>query len=601
MTSYVASAAVALVCGVAVAEGGQTNMNPVDYVIANPATPGAAVRNFRGEFFEFYGNVKTTRYSEVHWSSSTVQLPKEIVARFDGKVMAITGIETDIVRKVANGSDERVPCWEQYNHHYSNWMHGKSAFLLKEPQELLSHAPMHHMASDSQSVSEPTWGFADALGSGIPRVQVFSEGNGNEHQGSYKGYARGFAQLIESPVTFMEGPMLINTNKRLTNDTSPGHINNQLLPRYSLAPPSAGYSGIAECPCTSRKPKILDAYLNQSSGACAFAVESPQECVAAWKKVGGQVVSVVEVHSDEAPSGCHYNSDALAFTADASSTGSLIFNYNNGASCDHQTCICRDPKSKSGTINGARFHSPCAPYPTSDLIKTNNSICDIRAYNGGLRCCTGGSLLLDVDQEVPAPTDSFFMKYRFYFEEYTTQQNTFRVWWSTEARNNEYDVPKSSANCLDPTTPKEDCEHTIRSVFHGVDMLGLSGCMMQGDINSCGNVTRIKDEDAGLFQLTYAGAHCHAPACTSMELWNEDTKELLCEVKAVFGTEAQCEMKLPPCVWGSAAEGLKLAPILHLNSNLTVVKRANNTNGHWGTMALWQMRAAYVGKSAVLV
>merc|ERR1719460_1113633 len=106
---------------------------------------------------------------------------------------------------------------------------------------------MHRLASDSQAVSQPSWDLAPGI-SGMPRVQSFSEGNGNEHQGSFKGFAKGFAQLIESPVALFEGPMIINTNKRLTDDSSPGHINNKLLPRYSLAPADAGYSGIAECP-----------------------------------------------------------------------------------------------------------------------------------------------------------------------------------------------------------------------------------------------------------------------------------------------------------------------------------------------------------------
>eukprot|EP00427_Karlodinium_veneficum_P001744 CAMPEP_0169154400 /NCGR_PEP_ID=MMETSP1015-20121227/52689_1 /TAXON_ID=342587 /ORGANISM="Karlodinium micrum, Strain CCMP2283" /LENGTH=104 /DNA_ID=CAMNT_0009224583 /DNA_START=1 /DNA_END=312 /DNA_ORIENTATION=+ len=103
----------------------------------------------------------------------------------------------------------------------------------------------------------------------------------------------------------MESPMIINTNKRLTNDTSPGYVNHELLPRNSLAPPNAGYSGLVECPCTSRKPKILDSYNNQTSGFCVSAVESPDECVAAWKKVGGNVSLVVaEIHSEEMPPGC---------------------------------------------------------------------------------------------------------------------------------------------------------------------------------------------------------------------------------------------------------------------------------------------------------
>jgi hypothetical protein len=31
-----------------------------------------------------------------------------------------------------------------------------------------------------------------------------------------------------------------------------------------------------------------------------------------------------------------------------------------------------------------------------------------------------------------------YRKYRFYFEDYTNQHDAFRVWWSTEATNNEY-------------------------------------------------------------------------------------------------------------------------------------------------------------------
>merc|ERR1711972_1137086 len=170
------------------------------------------------------------------------------------------------------------------------------------------------------------------------------------------------------------------------------------------------------------------------------------------------------------------------------------------------------------------------------------------------------------------------MKYRFYFEEYSTQANTFRVWWSTEATNNEYDVPQSSADCLDPKTPERDCEHVIHSKFHGVDLLSTgSGCMEHNDPNMCGNMTRIRDEDGGKFQLIYAGPHCHAPACKSMELWNDDTGELLCNVTADFYGDAECVLGLPPCLWGSAEDGLNPPPVLHLNSNLSIVKRANNT------------------------
>jgi hypothetical protein len=35
-------------------------------------------------------------------------------------------------------------------------------------------------------------------------------------------------------------------------------------------------------------------------------------------------------------------------------------------------------------------------------------------------------------------------------------------------------------------------------------------------------------------------------------------------------------------------------PLIHLTSNLTTIKRGNATNGHWGVMALWQARGAYL-------
>ena len=174
------------------------------------------------------------------------------------------------------------------------------------------------------------------------------------------------------------------------------------------------------------------------------------------------------------------------------------------------------------------------------------------------------------------------------------------MWWSTEAYNNEYDVPKSSADCLDPATPPELCTHVIRSNFTGKQMFG--SCMVGGDPAACGDVDKIRDEAGGWFQMTYAAFHCHAPGCISGELWNMDTGELICRNVAEYGAglapsdEKGYVVGIPPCVWGSAADGLQAPPRIHLDSNLTTIKRANSTNGHWGVMALWQARAAYLPK-----
>jgi hypothetical protein len=235
------------------------------------------------------------------------------------------------------------------------------------------------------------------------------------------------------------------------------------------------------------------------------------------------------------------------------------------------------------------------------LLTTNNGICNVSAYEGGLMCCGGGTFLLDADQQVPKPVDTWQLKYRFYFEEYRNQSNAYRVWWSTEATNNEYNVPKSTADCLDPATNASLCRHVIRSQFKGRDMLSRgSGCMVSGDPAACIDPNVIAARDNGVFNLVYAAAHCHAPACMALELWDDDRSELICRNEAKIGTNNSQHMNeegfvvgIPPCVWGAAEDGLLPPPRIHLDSNLTTIKYANSTNGHWGVMALWQMRAAY--------
>eukprot|EP00812_Abedinium_dasypus_P000841 NODE_109_length_2084_cov_290.840315.p1 GENE.NODE_109_length_2084_cov_290.840315~~NODE_109_length_2084_cov_290.840315.p1 ORF type:complete len:681 (+),score=169.76 NODE_109_length_2084_cov_290.840315:29-2044(+) len=664
--------------------------------------------------------------------------------------MAITGNEANIIRRHPNGTEESLPCTEKYNHHYTDWMHGKDAVLVELPREATCMWGEHAPTMDVGHMQLPRWRLTQD-GSTIPKVQTISEGNGNEARGAFKGYARGFAQLIASPTYYLSVPMIINTNKKLTNDTSPGPINHELLPRNSLAPPDALYSGIDECPCTTRTTKILDSYVATSHGHCEHVIETPEECEAAARILGLTPVTPRNVsRNGTLPAGCSAISTngtwKLLFNFDVSSSsqcgagaprepravgsasalpgvvvqldiglqGKVRITLRSNATTvwfgvgfnatrmydrpyaiivlpgsagvqerklgDHQqgielegsvevvsdttvdgervvvlerklqgrtedyfsfnpsatsipfisalgcgptfahhcskggaditlaqwnatTCLCRDKDGNAGSIDGVRFNPQvCAPYPTSDLWTTHNGICDIKTYGGGLLCCKSHTILLDADQEVPDATDEYQLKYRFYYEDYTNQQNTFRLWWSTEAWNNEYDIPKSKANCLDPATPVEQCEHRIRSEFHGVDVLSMgNGCAEQGDPNTCGNVTKIREEDGGKFLLIYAAPHCHAPACKALELWNNDTGELICRSEPVYGTgmgamdEDGYIIGIPPCVWGSKEEGLAPPPVLSLDSNLTVLKIANNTYGHWGVMALWQMRGAYLG------
>lgn len=102
--------------------------------------------------------------------------------------------------------------------------------------------------------------------------------------------------------------------------------------------------------------------------------------------------------------------------------------------------------------------------------------------------------------------------------------------------NNEYDVPQSTAECSNGATDPAKCVHRIQSWFQGKDFLSKgSGCMVGGDPNACMDPKRVAARDRGYFKLMYAAAHCHAPSCQSMELWDLDKKKLLCRNDARIG------------------------------------------------------------------
>ena len=107
--------------------------------------------------------------------------------------------------------------------------------------------------------------------------------------------------------------------------------------------------------------------------------------------------------------------------------------------------------------------------------------------------------------------------------------------------------------------------------------------------------------DGGV-ELVYAGPHCHAPSCLGMELYNDDSGEVLCSMKPIYGTgdpEDKFDEKgyaaLPPCLWGDGAGDdedavLPQRPFLSFGTNLRSVAKQNSTFGHFGQMASWQMR-----------
>ena len=115
-----------------------SNMNGL-YTISNPNT--AATNEFNSDYNSFsdveyfevgssyfvfffictqvYSPPISTKYSEVYWTMmDPVPMEKDLVARFQGKTMAIVGYESDQVIVTEGQPDVSVPITHAYNHHF---------------------------------------------------------------------------------------------------------------------------------------------------------------------------------------------------------------------------------------------------------------------------------------------------------------------------------------------------------------------------------------------------------------------------------------------------------------------------------------------------
>eukprot|EP00088_Acartia_fossae_P063657 TRINITY_DN7775_c0_g3_i4.p1 TRINITY_DN7775_c0_g3~~TRINITY_DN7775_c0_g3_i4.p1 ORF type:complete len:732 (-),score=82.04 TRINITY_DN7775_c0_g3_i4:96-2048(-) len=334
---------------------------------------------------------------------------------------------------------------------------------------------------------------------------------------------------------------------------------------------------------------------------------------------GSQIKTSVKIKSNKAADGVrtvvlerdmtgatsdHFNFDFklesidMIFASGSESTYSYHGTTRSGGtlhmmSVESPTCICYE--GVSGSINNIPFSKSCLPPPKGDLLKDRNPTCWVDTYQGGLHCCHHEVVLLDKDQEQPEEEMTYHMKFRFWFQEYKEEngiqshQNLIRFFWVTEAMSGEYDIPK-----CDEQTADENCVYEITSNFTVRDM--MQDCDVRKNPSCWGNTT-----DFDGINIIYAAGHCHAPSCLIMELYNADTNELLCRHDPVYGKSHEVFDELgfiaiPPCLFGPEDQGLTPPTFLSYDTNLFSRKVNNNTNAHYGEMALWQMRGVLAKK-----
>lgn len=294
-----------------------------------------------------------------------------VVFLFQGRVMAITGYEQDQVMVtpeneagVSPDLDVSVPINWAYNHHYLMWMTGKHSKMVEvtdvDPEDTSAHGlPRKWEAVDNPNGSRHQhWN--------VPTSQYFAEGNGGESRKSFHGYPDGYAQLIYSPDQWHIMPMQIDTRNRncgvkpkdiytCTNNEHPGPEPRQA--RFGRGTPEeeSVYSGLIECPCTSRfggdaliygettKTKIVNHRLEVSSTRNGQSdVSNPVDCFNAVAQLSINVDenATVFLPSNDEPQGCSVKANA---------NGKLAATFSKFKSSKR----CSPSLNKSGTVN---FH-----------------------------------------------------------------------------------------------------------------------------------------------------------------------------------------------------------------------------------------------------
>jgi len=308
------------------------NKGGVPYAISNPpgstkdwvGTPGAYSTNFntnmkgKVEHFDVYGEVHT-KYSQVYWTrNSPINLPPDLVARFAGKVMAITGYEVDQVTHSGpqpnsttvgdtlggfscypdcSATDKSIPIYHAYNHHYFGWLTGSDSQVYDLDKK-----------SEIKYPNPSTTGIRDLPNThGFPTNIVFKENPGGEFRKSYHGYPSGTAQLLHSPTQWLVEPMQIDTHNRDYDINDPVGYKPSFMPKTDqneMTDLAGSLSPLIECPCSDRITKrTVSSPTILTSGKCQTPLTSEVACSAAIASIG-KVSSSSTVSDTSKPAGC---------------------------------------------------------------------------------------------------------------------------------------------------------------------------------------------------------------------------------------------------------------------------------------------------------
>jgi len=251
-----------------------------------------------------------------------------------------------------------------------------------------------------------------------------------------------------------------------------------------------------------------------------------------------------------------------------------------------------------GSVTTAGYQRSCADEPRGDMLRhgdgtganVSNAACGGgENYHGGTACCAHQNFLTDLEQadQIPAQIDVYFLKWRYYFQEY---------------------IPKTSKA---PASHKH-LHHWVFLIDADVNDYEEDNYPDKYGTPSIGRISAhittaemgLEDTIPGFKRIVplMMSPHCHAPSCIREELWNADTNEIICNVTAAYGDLAYGPltgvfneanyMAIPPCLFGYQ-DGLLQPLSIKPGTKLTAYKYFNNTYRHLGQMAQWTGLVVY--------
>eukprot|EP01084_Bolivina_argentea_P167243 290290_1 len=279
-------------------------------------------------------------------------------------------------------------------------------------------------------------------------------------------------------------------------------------------------------------------------------------------------------------------------------------------------CVCQSNIQSFITYMNSEtnvFSINCVDEPRSDMLRKGdgtqrygiqNAACDVNTYHGGLRCCKHKFMLTDKEQESeirPNTTDKYFLKWRYYFQEYIPSNNNDQnashkhlhhwVFLIDDAVNDYEEDNLQSEYGINITVGVIKANLTIRDI--GLEDIGKNpGAATEND----NGIPPIPFYDNTTITILVSTPHCHAPSCIREEIWNADTGEIICNMSARYGDEKYGSLydifnepdyiTITPCIFGFQP-GLQYPFVLKQDTNLTAIKYFNNTWRHLGQMAQW--------------